>query len=603
MLFIVIMILPTLVVSCTQKTAQDIHVEEGNLTWNKDVLFKLDSYGKNTRFQAEEHDSKLAVNIVPESTNDTVITLSPFVGDSIYLPIGEGKLFSLKDSLWISHLSGDKYSAISALSMPFMSIVKNNKAYTMVFENPCRTSIHFYGDSILRMDIKLEFVNLDSKRGNNISVFVTDNNPVSIASVYKEHVQGKRKINTLVEQSVTNPNIRKLFGAPHFYLWDKSERAGQIIEEMYSGGITKAWIGFDNWEETSESRKLVELMNKKGYLIGTYDSYHSIHKPGNEEWSTASFCDSTLYYNCTIKDKEGKHTAGFKGVGRYLNPLYSMGEVRNRTHNILKTGIPFNSWFIDCDATGDVHDDYTPGHESSKQQNLEARINRMTYIRDSLNMVIGSEDGNDFSCSVIAFAHGVELPVFTWCDQDMNKNRESMFFVGTYYTPIEGEVPSRFAKQVPIKNRFYDLFLNPVYTVPLFKLVYNDVMVTANHWEWSSLKIKGAAEERMLHEISFNAAPLYHLSMNEWKRNGKAIIEHTKVWSRIHATAIQCPMTDFRILTLDRKVQQTAFGEKVRITTNYGKRDFTYKGNRIPPMSAWIELYGEGFIYTPKYLK
>lgn len=597
------MILPAIVVSCTQKTSQNIHVEEGKLTWNKEVVFRLDSDGKDIRFRAQELDGKLTVSIVPKTANDTTITLFPLVGDSIYLPIGEGKLFSVKDSLWISHLSGDKYPAISTLSMPFISIVKNNKAYTMVFENPCRTSVHFYGDSLLKLGIKQEFVRFDSVRENRLSVYVTDNNPVSVASAYKGYVNEKRRINTLVEQSVNNPNIRKLFGAPHFYLWDKSERAGQIIEEMYSGGITKAWIGFDNWEETPESRTLVEQMNRKGYLVGTYDSYHSIHKPGSEEWSTASFCDSTLYYNCTIKDREGKYTAGFKGVGRYLNPLYSMKEVKYRTHNILKTGVPFNSWFIDCDATGDVHDDYTPGHESSKQQNLEARINRMTYIRDSLNMVIGSEDGNDFSCSVIAFAHGVELPVFTWCDQDMNKNRESKYFVGTYYTPIKEEVPSRFAKQVPIKVRLYDLFLNPTYNVPLFKLVYNDVMVTANHWEWPSLKITGAAQERMLHEVSYNAAPLYHLSLSEWKRNGKAIIEHTKVWSRVHATAIQYPMTDFRVLTPDRKVQQTAFGDKVRITTNYGKRDFTYKGNRIPPMSAWIELNGEGFIYTPEYPK
>ncbi|MCD8317998.1 MAG: glycoside hydrolase, partial [Paraprevotella sp.] len=337
----------------------------------------------------------------------------------------------------------------------------------------------------------------------------------------------------------------------------------------------------------------------KGYLSGPYDSYHSIHKPGHEEWSTASFRDTTLYDQASIRRQDGSYMSGFKGVGRYLNPIYSMGEVIYRTHKILSTGVPFNSWFIDCDATGEVHDDYTPHHESNKQQNIEARLRRMAYIRDTLQMVIGSEGGNDFACGTISFAHGVDLPTFTWMDKEM-KDKESPYFVGAYYSPTEGEVPSVYARQVPVKTRFYDLFLNPTYAVPLYKLVYNPVIVTANHWEWPSLKIREAVKERMLYEISYNAAPLYHLSVKEWNAHKRTIIRHVRIWSRIHEKAIRMPMTDFRYLSDDKQVQQTAFGNDLIITTNYSDKTFRYGSHEIPPRSAWIESDGKSLMYTPQ---
>lgn len=50
-------------------------------------------------------------------------------------------------------------------------------------------------------------------------------------------------------------------------------------------------------------------------------------------------------------------------------------------------------------------------------------------------MVVGSEGGNDFASSTIAFAHGIETPVIKWDDEDMRKNKTSPYYVGGYYSP------------------------------------------------------------------------------------------------------------------------------------------------------------------------
>ena len=195
-----------------------------------------------------------------------------------------------------------------------------------------------------------------------------------------------------------------------------------LIEGLKQSGIERAWIGLNSWEQAYAKPALVEKAADEGYLIGSYDSYHSIHEPGKEQWITAAFEDPALYEEATVADESGKKISGFQGVGRKLNPTLSLPAVKSRMSRIMENGLPFNSWFIDCDATGEIHDDYTEQHVTGQEADLQARLERMAYIRDTYNLVVGSEGGHDFAASTIAFAHGIELKSFSWMDPDMKEN-------------------------------------------------------------------------------------------------------------------------------------------------------------------------------------
>ena len=93
-------------------------------------------------------------------------------------------------------------------------------------------------------------------------------------------------------------------------------------------------------------------------------------------------------------------------------------------NDILQNGPKYNSWFIDCDATGEIYDDYSAKHITTQEQDLKARLKRMDYIAQEKGMVVGSEGGNDFASSTIAFAHGIETPVIKWDDEDMRKTKQ-----------------------------------------------------------------------------------------------------------------------------------------------------------------------------------
>lgn len=376
------------------------------------------------------------------------------------------------------------------------------------------------------------------------------------------------------------------------------ERNINLIKDIRSSGIDKSWFGLDDWTQGYINPDMIKFANENGFLIGPYDSYHSIHEPKKEKWITAAFEDTSLYENAVITNEKGEKISGFQNVGRKLNPALSLPSVKKRVSNILDTGIEFNSWFIDCDTTGEIYDDYSKNHITSESQDLEARMKRISYIRDDKKMIVGSEGGNDFAASYIAFAHGIELPSFSWMDQDMSKNKESEYYLGNYYSN-NGGVPQKMSKEVPVKEKYKKIFLDAYYSIPLYKLVYNDSVITSYHWDWSTFKIKDEVQNRMLYEILYNVPSLYHLDKFQWEKYKDRIIKHYNIWSPFSREAVKKEMTDFKILSDDRLVQMTQYGNTIKVIANFSDKDFNYNNDVIKKHSLIIYDKEKKIEYTP----
>ncbi|MBB6731790.1 glycoside hydrolase [Cohnella zeiphila] len=376
--------------------------------------------------------------------------------------------------------------------------------------------------------------------------------------------------------------------------WGQADST-ELVKDIRDAGIENAWIGLPNWADGLMNPKLVGEANQDGYLIAPYDSYHSIQQNADISWNTASFPDPTLYENATIAKKDGTKVAGFLGRGRKLNPTLAMPSVKQRAAGILQDGIGFNSWFVDCDATGEIYDDYSPAHPTTQQQDLNARLERLSYFAKDLNMVVGSEGGNDYASSVIAYAQGIESPIIAWGDPDMRDNKESPYYVGGYYAA--SGIPERYAKPVPIKPLYDKVYVDPAYSLPLYKLVYNDSIITTNHWEWGSYKIKGEEADRMLYELLYDVPPLYHLDRTTWEREKSSIVGFLKVWSPFHRQAVTREMTGFSFLSNDRLVQSAKYGNGLSVIANFSDRAATVKGRKIPAKSAVVAQDGMSLVF------
>ncbi|MCK9861118.1 glycoside hydrolase [Paenibacillus sp. ATY16] len=411
----------------------------------------------------------------------------------------------------------------------------------------------------------------------------------------------------LIQQGVSSLSEQKLYELNKLLLKDSLGEAaadlkdwGQagstdLIKAMHDAGIDKAWIGLSNWADGLINPAMVNEAASDGYLIAPYDSYHSIQEKPDPSWNTASFPDSTLYEEATITRKDGSKVAGFLNRGRKLNPTLALPSVKQRADSILKEGIAFNSWFVDCDATGEIFDDYSPAHLTTQSQDLDARLQRLSYYAKDKQMVVGSEGGNDYASGVIAYAQGIESPIIAWGDPDMRDNKDSEYYVGGYYA-MSG-IPERYGKAVPVKPLYDKVYLDPTYSLPLYKLVYNNSVITTNHWEWGSYKIKGAEAERMLYELLYNAPPLYHLDEAAWKQQQASITGLLKVWSPFHSKAIMQEMTKFSVLSDDRLVQSAEYGDQLKVTVNFSDKDFAADGQTVKAKSAVITEDGKTTVF------
>ncbi|UED74058.1 glycoside hydrolase [Brevibacillus sp. DP1.3A] len=632
-------------------------------------------------------------------------------GSSYMLPLGEGKWIPADDREWQSFFKEESLTFAESFSMRFFAVNKNKYALMYVVDNLFNSTVDFAVDPTISFTFSHEFTTINSDKTYGFRLYVTDNDPVSIAGVYKDYIKEKGELLTLAEKAKANPDVEKLYGAPHFYLWNKSfltaedvkwralktkmdanfigwmeqflqssedgkesiqqfreiqkqdyvadyqkraiisgfnyalrsrefynpklftnvdektkeligkgidklteaqlydlnkrllksvlqdavppiEKWGNadstdLLTDMKAAGITNAWIGLPDWTAAYMKPAFTQQANDTGYLIASYDSYHSIHKEENQDWNTAIFEDKSLYENATITKKNGEKKAGFLQRGRLLNPTLSLPSVKQRMDEIMSNDVAFNSWFIDVDAAGDFNDDYSPEHTTTEAQDMKAKLARMDYIRDEKKLVVGSETGNDFASRSIAFAHGIETPVIKWADPDMRKNKQSPYYVGGYWSPA-GEIPERYKKQVPIKEEYQHVYINPAYSLPLFKLVYNNSVITSHHWEWGSLKIKGEVGTRMLKELLYNVPPLYHVDRKMWDAEQELIMNYLKVWSPFHKKAVQQEMTDYRVLSEDRLVQKAVYGDDLQVIANFSQKDFTYENQVVKARSALI---------------
>lgn len=675
--------------------------------------------------KAEEDHLRVAITSMTDQDNE--FSWPEVSADSYYFPFGEGKLVPADDPVWKDYLSGQGFSAMEKLSMPFWAAVYGDYAVLFIMEDPFCTTLEFRAQPDLAFGVRHEYPAIDREKTKRFRIYLTENDPVTVAKTYRNYVKEKGSFVTLEQKADENPDIRKLYGAPFIYLWgervigpedidwkafresldtpvmeyietyipsrpketdeyrteylsalqdigtqgyvaeyqknmicsylskvliqpdfydptvlvrttpeldvflnqgyDRLNEADRIqvnkyalaanlphvftdahdwmdgdtvglVEELQESGISQAWIGLNSWEQAYAKPELVKAAVNAGYLIGSYDSYHSIHEPGQEQWITAGFEDGSLYEEATVTDQKGEKEKGFQGVGRKLNPTLSLPAVEARMQDIMGNGLPFNSWFIDCDATGEIYNDYTPGHITTQRQDMEARLERMAYIRDQYQMVIGSEGGHDFAASTIAFAHGIEMQSFSWMDEDMKNNRESEFYIGKYYSP-SGGVAEHFSKRIPIKDRYHTLFADPRYDVPLFRLVYNDSLITGYHWDWSTFKIQGLTRQRMVREVLYNVPPLYHLDKEQWTAYKDDIVQHTAVWSGFSRKAVTREMTDFQYLTDDGSVQMTKYGEDLRAVANFKDEPILFEGQEIPACSVLMDMDGQHSVYTP----
>ncbi len=371
----------------------------------------------------------------------------------------------------------------------------------------------------------------------------------------------------------------------------------KMIQQLAAAGFDRLWLGSDGWDGFLERPETVAAAKQAGFLIGPYDSYNGVHRPNEPDtWETSQF-DAALYETGAIVNADGRKLRGFKQKGFKLSPDAARPYVEKRVSGLM-VAFHANSWFIDCDGFGEYFDDYSDKHPATQQSDMQSRISRMSWIRDTFGAVIGTEGCSAGVASAVHFAHGVMTPVIGWGDPDLS-DKQSKYYLGAYYPPEEPQV---FFKPVPLKEEYRYIYFEPRFRLPLFETVFHDSVIATHHWSFASLKAKDQARTVELLELLYQIPPLYHLNVPEFQKRKAQIKRHYEFFSALHRETALLPMTGFVWLTPDGTVQRTTFGGEMELVANFGSNDFQCGDSTLAKESILVKRRdtGKTQVYAPQ---
>lgn len=373
----------------------------------------------------------------------------------------------------------------------------------------------------------------------------------------------------------------------------------RMLDSFRAAGVDRLRIAVDGWEKLVSSGRanFAHDAIAEGYLIGPYDSYHSIHDPQTSgtdlSWPTAQF-DQHLFEFGPIIRRDGSKRPGFKGRGYLLSPLAARPYMERRVRANY-AGAPFNYYFLDCDGFGQLFDDWSPLHPATAMMDGAARVDRMRWISSTFHVPVGTEGGSAYAVAGAAAFEGIFAELFGWGDPDM-QDKKSPYYPGGYFP---SDQPAIFFKPVPAKPEYIHLHFDPRNRVPLWEAAFHDAAVSGHHWLNASLKHTNVATTVALTEILYQVPPMYHLNPEEFAKRKPGIMKHFQAFSPLHRLTATMPMTAFRYLTPDRAVQKSVFGDRIAITVNFGDQSYTAPTGTIPPGSALYEIDGQQKLYSP----
>ena len=145
---------------------------------------------------------------------------------------------------------------------------------------------------------------------------------ISLASETEKLVS--RKLSTLSFTELYRRNCFLLYAAFPNMLRHPDEWGDglsvKLLERFAKNGLDRLWLGVDSWQDGFRHPAAVAKAKALGYLVGPYDSYHSIHHPDEENtWETAQF-DILLYESGGIVNADGTKNRGFKKKGISFKP-------------------------------------------------------------------------------------------------------------------------------------------------------------------------------------------------------------------------------------------------------------------------------------------
>lgn len=403
---------------------------------------------------------------------------------------------------------------------------------------------------------------------------------------------------TLSEKIMKNPEINKLVGGGIFWIWsnnydevmysqkdtDISPAVGKellsIAEELYNNGVDNAMFGLFFNDDSPLSEKLYK---NYCYICTQYDNYNDVLNPELLSIipnNRAKNCDYTFrrmrdYPDGVQVEKDGSLTPawelkGFDGKMHSQNtlcPLIAAKRIKEEIPEILKEFPFYKGRFIDVYGGG-LSECYSKKHPLSRKECLTVKNEAFKFL-NSMGLIAGTEDGFEGIINNLVYTEGLHSPVYF---RNLNSGRNHAHIYNKEQT-------EHIAKHM----------MNPECRVPLWHLVYHECMLAFPYWGDSTEMSPEFISKKILFACLYGCPPLYSFFVKDFDKLKDNIIYSYKRITKIHKKIAELPMTDFKILRDDYKIQKSVFGDKYEIVANFSEENYIYNNTVIAPNDLLFE--------------
>jgi hypothetical protein len=494
----------------------------------------------------------------------------PFVSESgsyLVVPMNEGISYPVDDETikprWLIAYGGH------GICMAFWGVTNGKSGHMAIIETPDDAAIH-----IDRIDGMLAVLPKWERQKGNFGytrklryVFFDKGGHVSMCKRYRRYAEHTDKLKTLEQKRRENPNVDLLIGAVNIWCWDRD--ALSLVKEARSLGIERIL-----WSRR-QSPAVIDAMNEMGgVLTSRYEIYQDLMDPQivrdklrglHPDWTQAAYPDDIML------DEKGQPRKGWRVRGKdgQMYPCAVLCDKQapkyaaKRVPAELKTHA-YRSRFIDTTTASPWRECYHPDHPMTRSDSRRWKMELLRYMSDEMRLVTGCETGHD---AAVPFVHYFE----------------GMLSLGPYRIPDAGRDMGRMWDEVP--ERVAKFQVGHKYRLPLWELVYHDCVVAQWYWGDYNNKLPSIWDKRDLFNVLYGTPPMFMFNRQVWRQNKERFARSYKKICPVVRAVGYAEMTDHRLLTPDRDVQQTKFANGVTVTVNFGAEPYRMSdGTEVEPM-------------------
>lgn len=389
---------------------------------------------------------------------------------------------------------------------------------------------------------------------------------VGLAQVYRKYAKEVGRLKTLREKAELAPHVDRLMGGA--IIWGATD-ALEFITEARNLGITRATIC--NANHGLRDTNSLRTINQMGYLTLEYDSLSDI-------------MDGPTGFQSDDVDKTAYHARpGLGPKGGWIMADGSRFSERSSAYALraLQTYVPpalekygFNARFVDVAMAINLQEDWHPEHTFDRRQDMAYKREAYEYLR-SLDLVLGTEHGNDWGVDLVDFFEGSAGGPFHW-------KKQGDWSSGGLTRPTNRD---DYREDYLKYGTGYDT------SIPLWQLVYQDCTVST--WYWGDTPgfhyhvAPDIADRKDLFNILYGAVTL--LWRDEigygWRENQERFLQSYHDTAHLHGAVAYSTMTDHQFLSQDMALQRTVFNDGTVVVVNFSDEPRVYTPSDAEPVS------------------